>query len=196
MNVDKICEVINTGGLVISKSDTIYGILADSLNDDAVRKVFTVKKRDYNKPLILLMDSIDMVKKYTSDISEVERQVMDKFWPGLITIVLKKNDNVSNFITSNGDTVAIRIPDDEDLLEIIRKLNRPVVSTSANITGTEVITNINMLEKDLVDLIDYIEDDGEIINKSSTIVKIDNGCLRVLREGVLSNKIRKYFEEK
>lgn len=196
MNVDKICEIINDGGLVISRTDTIYGIMADALNDNAVSKVFSVKQRPYSKPLILLMNSVYMVKEYTKDISEFEEKIINKFWPGLVTLVLKKNDKVSDLITANNDTVAVRIPDDEELLKIITKLNRPVVSTSANITGTEVITNINMLEKDLVDLIDYIEDDGEIINKASTVIKIEGGKLNILREGLISNKIREYFVKK
>ena len=110
MNIDKICEVINNGGIVITPTDTIYGIMGDSLNEDVIRKVFEIKKRPFNKPLLLLMDSFEMVEQYTEEISEKERILMDRYWPGLVTFILKKNDKVSELITSGNDTVGIRIP--------------------------------------------------------------------------------------
>lgn len=195
MNIDKICEVINNGGIVITPTDTIYGIMGDALNENVIRKVFEIKKRPFNKPLLLLMDSFEMVKQYTEEISEKERLLMDRYWPGLVTFILKKNDKVNELITSGNDTVGIRIPDNKDLLEIIRRLNRPVISTSANITGTEVITSTQLLEKDLIDNIDYIEDGGEVDSESSTIIKIEDNKLVVLREGKLSREIEEYYKE-
>lgn len=193
MNIEKICEVINDGGLVISPTDTIYGIMADALNEDAIRRVYDVKKRGYNKPLIVLMDSFEMVEQYTDELSEMEKKLMNKFWPGLVTFILKKNDKISDLITAGSDTVGIRIPDNKDLLEIIRKLKRPVVSTSANITETPVITCIEMLEADIVRNVDYIEDGGLIENESSTIIKINEMDLNVLREGKMTDDIKNYY---
>ena len=193
MNIKKICDVVESGGLVITPTDTVYGIMGDALNENVIKKIFEVKKRPFNKPLLLLMDSIEMVEQYTDEISENERKVIEEFWPGLVTIILKKNNKISDLITAGNDTVGIRIPDNKDLLEIIGKLKRPVVSTSANITGTEVITSTMLLEKDLIDNIDYIEDGGDIISESSTIIKVDDQ-LKVLREGKLSDEIREYFE--
>lgn len=195
MNIDKICEVINNGGIVITPTDTIYGIMGDALNENVIRKVFEIKKRPFNKSLLLLMDSFEMVEQYTEEISEKERLLMDRYWPGLVTFILKKNDKVSELITSGNDTVGIRIPNNKDLLEIIRRLNRPVISTSANITGTEVITSTQLLEKDLIDNIDYIEDGGEVDSESSTIIKIEDNKLVVLREGKLSREIEEYYKE-
>lgn len=193
MNIKKICDVVESGGLVITPTDTVYGIMGDALNENVIKKIFEVKKRPFNKPLLLLMDSIEMVEQYTDEISEKERKVIEEFWPGLVTIILKKNNKISDLITAGNDTVGIRIPDNKDLLEIIGKLKRPVVSTSANITGTEVITSTMLLEKDLIDNMDYIEDGGDIISESSTIIKVDDQ-LKVLREGKLSDEIREYFE--
>ncbi len=194
MNVEKICEVINDGGLVITPTDTIYGIMADAINEDAVRRVYDVKKRGYNKPLIVLMDSFEMVEEYTEELSEMEKKLMDKFWPGLVTFILKKNDKISDLITSGSDTVGVRIPDNNDLLEIIRRLKRPVVSTSANITETPVITCIEMLEDDIVNSVDYIEDGGLIENESSTIIKVNEKDIKILREGKICNDIKDYYE--
>lgn len=195
MNVERIVNVLDDGGLVISPTDTVYGIMGDAMNDDVIKKVYEVKKRPYSKPLLLLMDSYEMIKDYTFDISELEDKLISKFSPGLMTIILKKNDKVSNLITNSSDYVGIRIPDNKELLSIIKKLGRPVISTSANITGTEVITSTKLLEKDLTLNIDYIEDGGDIKSESSTIIKVENNELKVLREGKLSNEIREYFKE-
>lgn len=195
MDIVSICQVLEEGGLVISPTDTVYGIMGDALNDEVIKRVFEVKKRPYSKPLILLMSSIEMVEEYVSKISKYEKMLMRKFWPGLVTIILKKNEKISGLITNNEDYVGIRVPNNEDLLKIIEKLGRPVISTSANITGTEVITDISMLEENLIEKIDYIEDGGEIKSVSSTIVKIDGDKLNILRDGKMSNEIRNYFEE-
>ena len=114
MNIDKIVDVINNGGLVITPTDTIYGIMGDALNEDIIRKVFKIKKRPFSKTLLLLMDSFEMVEEYTEEISEKERILMDRYWPGLVTFILKKNDKVSELITSGNDTVGVRIPDNKD----------------------------------------------------------------------------------
>lgn len=195
MNVDKIVKVINEGKLVISPTDTVYGIMGDALNDEVIKRVFFVKKRDVKKPLILLMNSIEMIYEYTCNINELEQELINKYHPGLLTIILKKNDKISNLITSGLDTVGIRIPDNKDLLSIIGKLNRPVISTSANISGSEVITNIWMIENELKENIDYIEDGGELSDSYSTIVVVIDGKIKILRDGLLANQIRSdYFD--
>ena len=195
MNVEKIVDVIDAGGLVISPTDTVYGIMS-SIDNDSVKKVFESKNRNVNKPLILLMDSIEMIKDYTSNISEIEEKLINKFMPGLVTIILKKNNKISDLITCGMDTVGVRIPDNKDLLEIIKKHGRPVVSTSANITGSEVITSIDMIDDDLRRNVDYIEDGGKIISSSSTIVRFDDNKLKILREGLLANEIKEFFGER
>lgn len=195
MNVDKIVKVINEGKLVISPTDTVYGIMGDALNDEVIKRVFFVKKRDVKKPLILLMNSIEMISEYTCNINELEQELINKYHPGLLTIILKKNDKISNLITSGLDTVGIRIPDNKDLLSIIGKLNRPVISTSANISGSEVITNIWMIENELKENIDYIEDGGELSDSYSTIVVVIDGKIKILRDGLLANQIRSDYSD-
>lgn len=195
MNVDKIVKVINEGKLVISPTDTVYGIMGDALNDEVIKRVFFVKKRDVKKPLILLMNSIEMISEYTCNINELEQELINKYHPGLLTIILKKNDKISNLITGGLDTVGIRIPDNKDLLSIIGKLNRPVISTSANISGSEVITNIWMIENELKENIDYIEDGGELSDSYSTIVVVIDGKIKILRDGLLANQIRSDYSD-
>ena len=103
MNIEKIVEVVNSSGLVISPTDTVYGIMGDALNEDVIGRVYSAKKRSYSKPLILLMSNIDMIKEYTECISDEEEKLINKFLPGLMTIILKKNEKISSLICNGGD---------------------------------------------------------------------------------------------
>ena len=195
MNVDKIVEVVNSSGLVISPTDTVYGIMGDALNEDVIRRVYSAKKRSYSKPLILLMSSVDMIKEYTECISDVEEKLINKFLPGLMTIILKKNEKISSLICNGGDYVGIRIPDNKDLIDIINKLGRPVISTSANISDRDVITRVDMISDELLFGIDYVYDGGEINSLSSTIIRVVDGKLVILRRGELVDDIESYFSK-
>lgn len=193
MNIDKIVEIINSSGLVISPTDTVYGIMGDALNKESIKNVYDVKRRDYKKPLILLMSSIDMIKEYTLDISEDEMNLMKKFYPGCMTLLLKRNSKVDGMICNNGEYVGVRIPDNKDLLSIIEKLGRPVFSTSCNISGNDVVRSVDEIDDEIISKVDYIYDGGYIDSVSSTVVRIDNGEVVILREGNLSEEIKNYF---
>lgn len=194
MGIEKITKLLNEGKIVITPTDTIYGIMGDSTNEEVIKKIYKIKKRSLNKPLILLMDSYEMIKKYTKNIGDNEEKLIEEFMPGLVTIILEKNDKVNNLITSNTNYVGVRIPNNKELLEIINKLDKPVISTSANISEEISITNIEQLDKEIKDNVDYIYDAGEIINQSSTIVKFENDKLIILREGILTNKLKERFK--
>jgi len=194
MDIEKIVKLLNEGKIVITPTDTIYGIMGDSTNEKAINKIYKIKKRPQTKPLILLMDSYEMIKKYTKNITDKEETLIKEFMPGLVTIILEKNDKVNNLITANTNYVGVRIPNNQELLKIINKLNKPIISTSANISEEKSITNINQLDKEIKDNIDYIYDEGEIINQSSTIVKFKNNKLIILREGILTNKLKERFK--
>ena len=195
MDIDKIVSVVDSGGLVITPTDTVYGIMGDSLDESVIRKVYSVKRRTFSKPLILLMSDVEMIKNYTSDISDVEWDLINHFLPGLVTIILKKNDLVNSLITSNSDYVGIRIPNNSELVEIIKKLGRPVISTSANISDSDVITRVDMISDELLSGIDYVYDGGEINSLSSTIIRVVDGKLVILRRGELADEIESYFSK-
>jgi L-threonylcarbamoyladenylate synthase len=110
-----------------------------------------------------------------------------------MTIILKKNEKISSLICNGGDYVGIRIPDNKDLIEIINKLGRPVISTSANISDNDVITRVDMIEEELLKNIDYVEDGGEIVSLSSSVVRVVDGELIILREGKISDEIKVYY---
>lgn len=194
MDIDKLVTVINNGELAIIPTDTVYGIVGDATNIDVVHKVYEVKKRDYSKPLILMVSNIDMLKKYVDSINDIEKQLIRKYWPGKLTILFKKNNNVSDIITSGSSLVGIRYPNNKDLIELMERLDKPLISTSCNISSKNVITNIDMLEEDISKYVSYIYDGGILSDTSSTIVKVVDERLEILRDGELASAIKKDFE--
>ena len=193
MNIDRIVNEIDLGNLVITPTDTVYGIMADSMNYNAIKKVYEAKNRDYSKPLILLVSNKSMLYEYVDSVNDIEKELINKYMPGRLTIILKKNNKISDLVSAGSDYVGIRIPDNENLVTIIDKLGRPVISTSANISGNDTIKSIDMIDNKLLDKISYIEDGGVIDSKSSTIVKVINNKVNIIRTGELGDKIRKDY---
>ncbi len=194
MNISKIISILKKGELAIIPTDTTYGIICDATNDDAVRKVFLAKKRDFSKPLIILASDIEMVKKYTKKINDLEKEIITKFWPGALTMLLPKNSLISDLVTSSSPLVGIRIPNDKHLQEIIKTLDAPIVATSANISGEEVITVVTNIDKELLKNVSYVCYGDKISSIPSTLIKVNENKISFLREGLLTPKIKDEFK--
>lgn len=187
-------DIINTlkdGKLVIMPTDTIYGIIGDATNEDVINKVYEVKERPHDKPLLILVSNFSMLHELVTEIPKETEKIINKFWPGPLTILFKKSSKVSDALTANSALVAIRMPKDKRLLNIMNHLNRPLISTSANISSHDAITNPNQLEEKMKEKIDLIVDEGTVNNEASTLITIVNGKIEILREGSLTEKIRK-----
>ena len=180
--MNKVVDIIDNGGLVIMPTDTIYGIVGDATNEKTIKRVFELKKRDGSKAMLMLVSDIDMLKEYVDDISEEETKLIEEFWPGPLTIIFKKK-NVSDLLTGGLDTVGIRCPNDDRLLSIIKELNRPILSTSVNVSGGLQATSIDVIDEAIINNVDYVIDDGECNKVASTIVIVKNKNVKVLREG-------------
>ncbi len=192
--MNDLIKNIEDGNLVIVPTDTVYGISCDATNKEAIEKVFIAKQRE-QKPLIVMVSNIDMLKKYVKNINDLEQQLIDKYWPNTLTILFEKNDNLLEEITCGSEYVGIRMPDNKLLLDLMNNINKPIISTSANISGNSVITNTNLIEPELKKYISYIYDDGEKTNVASTLVKVENNKIKILREGILANKIKEDFKD-
>ena len=194
MDIERLVDLINNGNIAVVPTDTVYGIIGDATNIDVIHKVYEVKKRDYSKPLILMVSGIDMLEKYVLEVNNIEKKLIDRYWPGKLTILFKKNNNVDDLITSGSELVGIRYPDNKELNELMDKLNKPLISTSCNISSKEVITSIDMLEEDISKHVSYVYDGGILSDTSSTIVRVNGGKIEILRDGELSSLIREDFE--
>lgn len=189
----ELLETLKEGKIAIIPTDTVYGLVGDATNEDVIKRIYEVKKRDKNKPLLILISDLEMLKGYTKELNDLEEKIINKFWPGPLTILLSKNNNISNILTSNKDSVGVRLPDKKDLRCLISKFGKPIIATSANVTGKETITNVSELEPTIKDNVDLILDGGTINAISSTIIKVQDNKIIFLREGLITNDIKKEF---
>lgn len=180
----KIGKALKEGKIVVFPTETVYGIGVNGLNKEAVKKLYEVKERPLDKPISLLVSDFEMIEKVAKNISELEYKIMKKYFPGPMTIVLDKKDIVPDEVTAKGSTVGIRMPDSEDILKIIKEAGVPIATPSANISGRPSGTNIEMIKNDFGDKVDIYVDGGESkIGIPSTIVKVEDNEIKVLRQG-------------
>jgi len=182
-------QTIAKGGLVIFPTETVYGIGTNGLDIKAIARLYSVKKRDLNKPISLLVSGIDMVSEIAYNISDVEYKLMEAFFPGPFTIILKKKSIISDILTAGKDTIGVRMPDCEITQKLIEYANCPIAAPSANISGKPSGTNINDFIKDFDNKVDYIVDNGEAkIGIASTIIQVIDGIPHILREGSITKE--------
>lgn len=186
-NIEKLKEpalVIKNGGIVVFPTETVYGIGTNAFNENAVRKLYDIKERPLNKPISLLVSDIEMAKKITTDITELEYKIMGKFFPGPLTLVLKKKDIIPDIVTSNFNTVGIRIPDNQIARKLIEYSGCPIATTSFNISGKPSSDDLNDSSINFENDVDYFIDGGKCkIGVASTVVQIIDGMPHILREG-------------
>ena len=192
--INKIIDVLSKGEIAILPTDTVYGLTGDATSLKAIKLANDIKKREKSQPLLILVSSIDMLKKYTKNISDLELEVINKYWPNKLTVLFEKNDLLSDELTASSPYVGVRMPDNKLLLDIMNKYNKPLLSTSANIHSKDVITKISLLEDEMRVSVSYIYDAGELSTTASTLIKIENGKIKILREGELASQILKDFE--
>lgn len=178
-------KAIGKGSLVVYPTDTLYALGCDALNEKAVRRVFEVKRRSRSKPLPIAASSIAMMKKYAV-VSKRAEKLARKFLPGALTLVLKKKSLPDALTVGRGD-VAIRIPDSEIALKLIRLAGVPLVATSANITEqTPPISVEEVLEQ--IKEVDIIIDAGKLgARVPSTILDLTDEP-KILREGKIKRE--------
>ena len=187
--LQEVANIIRQGGIVVFPTETVYGIGTNGLDSKSISKLYHVKQRPLNKPISLLVSSLEMVKAVTENISDMEYKLMERFFPGPLTIILKKNKAVPNNLTNNTDTVGIRLPDNIIARKLIEYANVPIATPSANISGRSSGTNIQDIIKDFGDKVDYYIDGGPSkLGIGSTIVKIDGNEPIILRKGSISEE--------
>jgi len=180
-------EEIKQGNLVAFPTETVYGLGADVYNKEAVTKIFKVKGRPFNDPLIVHIAKIEEIHSLSKYVPPVALQLAKIFWPGPLTLVLKKSELVLDIITAGLDTVAIRMPANNIALSLIRESQTPIVAPSANIFGRTSPTNAQHVEDDLGGKIEMIIDGGKTeVGVESTVLDITVEPVQVLRAGGVS----------
>ena len=177
-------RAIREGKLVAFPTETVYGLGVDALNVDAVLKVFKAKKRPFHDPLIIHVNNLKEINDYVEVFPNIARKLGELFWPGPLTMVFKKNKLIPDVVTSGLNTVAIRIPNHEVALGLIKEAQRPVAAPSANIFSHTSPTKARHVFSDLKGSVDIIIDSGDTaIGLESTVLDITASPLTILRLG-------------
>ena len=193
--IDNIAQRIKEGKIVIFPTETVYGIGTNAFDDDACKRIYEIKERPMDKPLIVLISNLDMLYNIAKDVNELEKKLIDEFWPGPLTIVFEKKENceISDIVTSGGNSVGIRMTSGIIPNLLIEKSGVPIVAPSANISGKSTGIKIKNIIEELGDKVDYILDFGDVEKAvESTIVKVVENKIYILREGkILKKQLKK-----
>ena len=182
----KISEVLNNGGVIAFVTDTVWGIGCLPESEKAVKKIYELKHRDGNKPLILMSHDIYPFLKYTKPLCKRAHQLMKEHFPGALTLVVEKSELTPDYITSGFSTVGIRLPDNEVFQDICKCVDGGVLATtSANISSCPPALNYDEAIEYIGDLVDYVVDDYGLKAKgmASTVVGVSDDVVKVFRQG-------------
>ncbi len=182
-------QIIKNCGLVLFPTETVYGLGANGLDENAVKKIYIAKGRNENNPINLLVSNMEMINNIAKHISDLEYKLMESFFPGPFTIILKKKSIVPSIVTANGDTVGVRMPSGIIAKELVELAGVPIAAPSANISGKPSGTNFNDIYSDFKDKVDYMIDGGDSsIGIESTIVKVIDNIPHILRPGSITDE--------
>lgn len=180
-------EIIRNGGLVAFPTETVYGLGGDALNKESSRKIYQAKGRPSDNPLIIHIADMEHLEKIVSEIPESAVKLSKAFWPGPLTLIMKKSDNVPRETTGGLDTVAVRMPSHKIARRFIEKSGGYVAAPSANLSGKPSPTSAKYVAQDMMGRIDMIIDaEGVEIGLESTIVDLTSDVPMILRPGFIT----------
>lgn len=189
--IEEAGKVIRNGGTVAFPTETVYGLGSNALDDEAVRKIFIAKGRPQDNPLIIHVSTKE-ISELVKDVPEVAQKIIDKFWPGPLTVILEKKDIIPNVTSANLNTIGIRMPNSEIALKLIELAERPIAAPSANISGRPSPTEVERCVEDLNGRVDYIiGGESSDIGVESTIVDCTVNPPLVLRPGGITLEMLK-----
>ena len=182
-------KVLANGGVAAIPTDTLYGLAASAFDESAVLKIYELKGRPEGMALPLLLSDSEDVRKCAENVPQAAWTLMERFWPGAVTLVVAKSANVPKIVTAGLDTVALRVPDHPAPRAIAKTLGAPITGTSANLSGRPGLTNAAGVRREFGETIDFVLDGGDAPGGvSSTIVEVIGDELKLLREGAVSRE--------
>lgn len=186
-DIEEAAQILKAGGLVAFPTETVYGLGGNGLDKEAARKIYAAKGRPSDNPLILHVSKMEEVYPLVESVPEKAKRLMESFWPGPLTLILKKSKIVPLESTGGLDTVAIRCPDNALTLELIERAGLPVAGPSANLSGSPSPTEASHVYHDLSGRIEGILDDGAVgIGVESTILDMSTDRPTLLRPGAIT----------
>jgi len=187
--IEKAVQLLKAGGLVAFPTDTVYGVGAYAFLPQAVERIYHVKGRPLNKPIPLLLDSAESLPQVARDIAPEAWLLTKRFWPGALTLVLRRKPAVPDIVTGGGATVALRVPDHPFALKLIQAVGGPIATTSANLTGHPDPQTAQEVVEYLEGRIDLVLDGGRCPGGiPSTVMDLTETPPAIVRPGAISRE--------
>ena len=184
--IEQASKIIEDGGIVVFPTDTVYGIGCNPYNKESAKKVYEIKSRDFSKPFPVLVYSKEIASKI-AEFDEISEKLVEKFWPGQLTILLKLKDEKLKESLNLSDKIALRVPNHKCTLALLEKCHY-LIGTSANVSGQPSFFDPDECIKS-VENYDVFVDGGTITSKGeSSIIQIEDGEIKIIREGSLSKE--------
>ncbi len=186
-SLERAVDILRAGGVIAIPTDTVYGIAANALDVDAVRRVFELKGRADTSPSPVLIADAEDLFRYAEDVSNDAIALARAFWPGGLTIVARRSDRIPAIVAGGLDTVGLRVPDHPTPRALAAALGAPITGTSANVSGTPPLTSATDVAAALGDGLDLALDGGQLAaSQPSTVIDATTTPARILREGAVS----------
>lgn len=183
----KAGEIIASGGTVIFPTETVYGLGANALDSEAVKKIFIAKGRPSDNPLIVHIDDFGKIGKYVEEVTVNAKKLADAYWPGPMTLILRKKSIISDSVSAGLDTVGIRIPESEEAREFLRACDLPVAAPSANLSGSPSPTTYKHVVDDMLGRVDAIINGRDCdVGVESTVIDVTGEIPIILRPGAIT----------
>lgn len=185
--IENIQSILKSGGVIAFPTDTFYGLGADPFNLDALAKIFQIKQRSADKPLLMLIHSFDQLADITQEVTNNARKLMEHFWPGPLTLIFKAAPGLPDALTAGTGTIGIRLPSHSFTRRLLETLDRPLTAPSANISNEAEPKTAQQVKSALGEKLDLIIDGGPAPGeKPSTVLDITTNPPTLIREGALS----------
>jgi L-threonylcarbamoyladenylate synthase len=186
--IRKALETLRSGGLIAYPTDTVYGLGADATNEDAVRKVFRVKSRPLTMALPILLADMDMLHAATQELPDSVSPLAERFWPGALTLIVRKSLLIPDIVTAGAPTVAVRIPNHPTPRALAKGLGKPLVGTSANRSGQPSETTAHAVQAQLRGDVDIVVSGQCKGGVESTILDLTQRPPRIVRAGPVTKE--------
>jgi len=194
--LDLIKTVLKENGVMAYPTDTFYGMGVNCFSEDAIRKVYLLKRRDLSKPLSVIIADLSELEELVEDIPPIFKPLSSEFWPGLLTVIFRASEKLPENLLGSSRSIGVRYPDFEWLRALVRHAGFPITATSANLSDRGEASDPQCVVEDFSGKIDLIVDGGQTPGlRSSTVVDISSGKVKVLREGALPvSLLRRYLD--
>ena len=181
----KNIKVLNSGGIGVIPTDTVYGVVCSTFSKDTIERMYSVVKRYLDKPFIILISDISDLQKFGIEIDPALEEKLQKVWPGKVSVILPCIDEKFTYLHRGKESLAFRLPDDKSLQDVLKQTG-PLASTSANPQGLPTAQTIEEAQNYFGDAVGFYVDGGELSPTPSTLISFEKGKMKILREGAVT----------